>query len=45
MKKSVITEPLATADYDALVAAQSQAIAQLSREIVQEIRDLQAKAK
>ena len=44
VKKSVITEPLSTADYDALVAAQSQAIARLSREIVQEIRDLQATA-
>ena len=44
VKKSVITEPLATVDYDALVAAQSQAVARLSREIVQEIRDLQARA-
>jgi uncharacterized lipoprotein YmbA len=42
VKKSVITEPLSTVDYDALVAAQSQAIAQLSREIAREIRDLQA---
>ena len=39
-KKSVITEPLPTEDYEALVAAQSQALAQLSREIVQEIRNL-----
>jgi len=44
VKKSVITEPLSTADYEALVAAQSQAIARLSREIVREIRDLQASA-
>jgi uncharacterized lipoprotein YmbA len=44
VKKSVITEPLSTADYEALVAAQSQAIARLSREIVQEIRHLQTKA-
>jgi len=44
VKKSVITEPLPTADYEALVAAESQAIARLSREIVLEIRDLQAKA-
>jgi uncharacterized lipoprotein YmbA len=44
VNKSIITEPLPTASYDALVAAQSQAIAQLSREIAQEIRDLQAKA-
>jgi uncharacterized lipoprotein YmbA len=45
VNKSIITEPLPTASYDALVAAQSQAIAQLSREIVREIRDLQASAK
>lgn len=44
VNRSVITEPLPTADYDALVAAQSQAVAQLSREIVQEIRHLQARA-
>jgi uncharacterized lipoprotein YmbA len=44
VNKSLITEPLPTASYDALVAAQSQAVAQLSREIVQEIRNLQAKA-
>ena len=44
VNRSVITEPLTAASYDALVAAQSQAVAQLSREIVQEIRDLQAKA-
>jgi uncharacterized lipoprotein YmbA len=44
VKKSVITEPLATADYDALVAAQSQAVARLSREIVREIDNLQARA-
>ena len=44
VKKSVITEPLSAADYEALVAAKSQAIARLSREIVQEIRNLQARA-
>jgi uncharacterized lipoprotein YmbA len=44
VNRSVITEPLTAASYDALVAAQSHAVAQLSREIVQEIRDLQAKA-
>jgi hypothetical protein len=42
VKTSVIEEPLPAADYKALVAAQSQAIAQLSREIAQEIRRLQA---
>jgi uncharacterized lipoprotein YmbA len=41
VKNSVITEPLSAADYEKLVAAQSQAIAQLSRKIVQEIRSLQ----
>ena len=41
-KASVINEPLAAADYETLVAAKSQAIAQLSREIAQEIRKLQA---
>lgn len=44
-KASVINEPLAAADYGALVAAKSQAIAQLSREIAQEIRKLQAGGK
>jgi uncharacterized lipoprotein YmbA len=44
VKKSVITEPLPAADYEALVAAQSQAIARLSREIAQEIRHLQTRA-
>ena len=44
VKKSVISEPLSAVDYDALVAAKSQAIAQLSRDIVQEIRNLQARA-
>jgi uncharacterized lipoprotein YmbA len=34
-KASVINEPLAAADYESLVAAKSQAIAQLSREIAQ----------
>ncbi|MEJ2101257.1 MAG: PqiC family protein [Desulfobacterales bacterium] len=42
VKKSIITEPLPTADYETLVAAQSRAIARLSREIVREIRDLQS---
>ena len=42
VKKSLITEPLPAANYETLVAAQSQAIAQLSREIVQEIRNLQS---
>jgi len=42
LKKSVITEPLPVVDYDVLVAAKSQAIARLSREIVQEIQQLQS---
>ena len=43
MRKSVINEPLsAEPDYEALVAAHSQAIAQLSREIVKEIQNLQS---
>jgi uncharacterized lipoprotein YmbA len=42
-RKSVINEPLPTeADYEALVAAHSRAIAQLSREIVKEIQNLQS---
>ena len=45
VKTSVIKEPLSAPDYDALVAAKSQAIAQLSREIVQEIGKLQAGGK
>jgi uncharacterized protein len=44
-KASVINEPLSVADYETLVAAKSQAIAQLSREIAQEIRKLQAGGK
>jgi uncharacterized lipoprotein YmbA len=41
-RKSVINEPLSPEpDYEALVAAHSRAIAQLSREIVQEIQNLQ----
>jgi len=44
-KASVINEPLAAADYESLVAAKSQAIAQLSREIAQEIQNLQAGGK
>ena len=43
VRKSVINEPLSTTpDYEALVAAHSRAIAQLSREIVQEIQNLQS---
>ena len=45
VKTSVIEEPLPATDYKALVAAESQAIAQLSREIAQEIRRLQAGGK
>jgi uncharacterized lipoprotein YmbA len=42
-RKSVINEPLTPEpDYAALVAAHSQAIAQLSREIVKEIQNLQS---
>jgi uncharacterized lipoprotein YmbA len=42
VKASVIKEPLSAADYEALVAAKSRAVAQLSREIAQEIRKLQS---
>jgi hypothetical protein len=43
MRKSVINEPLSPEpDYEALVAAHSRAIAQLCREIVQEIQNLQS---
>ncbi|MGD8881780.1 MAG: PqiC family protein [Desulfobacterales bacterium] len=43
VRKSVINEPLPPEpDYEALVAAHSRAIAQLSREIVKEIKDLQS---
>jgi uncharacterized lipoprotein YmbA len=45
VKTSVIEEPLPATDYKALVAAQSQAVAQLSREISQEIQRLQAGGK
>jgi uncharacterized lipoprotein YmbA len=41
VKTSVIKEPMSAPGYDALVAAKSQAIVQLSREIVQEIQKLQ----
>jgi uncharacterized lipoprotein YmbA len=42
-RKSVINEPLSPEpDYEALVAAHSRAIAQLSREIVKEIQNLQS---
>jgi uncharacterized lipoprotein YmbA len=43
VKTSVIKETLSAPDYEALVAAKSQTIAQLSREIAQEIQRLQAK--
>ncbi len=43
VRKSIIKEPLSTeVDYEALVAAQSRAIARLSREIVQEIQNLRS---
>ena len=43
VRKSVINEPLpAEPDYEALVAAQSRAIARLSQEIVKEIKNLQS---
>jgi hypothetical protein len=46
MQKTVINEPLsAEPDYEALVASHSRAIAQLSREIAQKIRRLQAGGK
>jgi uncharacterized lipoprotein YmbA len=42
-RKSVINEPLSPEpDYEALVAAHSRAIAQLSREIIKEIQNLQS---
>ena len=41
-RKSVIREPLLATNYEELVAVKSRAIAQLSREIVQEIRNLQS---
>jgi uncharacterized lipoprotein YmbA len=42
-RKSVINEPLSPEpDYEALVAAYSRAIAQLSREIIKEIQNLQS---
>jgi uncharacterized lipoprotein YmbA len=40
-RKSVIKEPLSATTFEELVAAQSRAIAQLSREIVREIQNLQ----
>ena len=43
VRKSVINEPLSPEpDYEALVAAHSRSIAQLSREIVKEIQNLQS---
>lgn len=43
LRKSVINEPLSSEpDYEALVAAHSRTIAQLSREIVKEIQHLQS---
>jgi uncharacterized lipoprotein YmbA len=41
-RKSVIKEPLSATTFEALVAAQSRAIAQLSREIVREVQNLQS---
>jgi uncharacterized lipoprotein YmbA len=43
VKTSMIKETLPTPDYEALVAAKSQTIAQLSREIAQEIQRLQTR--
>jgi len=40
VRKTLIEEPVLTNDYDGLVAAQSNALATLSREIVEEIRKL-----
>jgi uncharacterized lipoprotein YmbA len=40
VRKSLIEEPVPTNDYEGLVAAQSNALATLSREIVEEIRRL-----
>jgi uncharacterized lipoprotein YmbA len=40
VRKSDIQEPVSGKDYDALVAAQSRAVAALSREIAEEIRRL-----
>ena len=40
VRKSFIEEPVPTKDYDGLVAAQSNALVALSREIVEEIRGL-----
>ena len=40
VRKTLIEEPVLTDDYDGLVAAQSNALATLSREIVEEIRRL-----
>jgi len=40
VRKSLIAEPVLTNDYEGLVAAQSNALATLSRELVEEIRKL-----
>ena len=40
VRKTLIEEPVLTNDYEGLVAAQSNALASLSREIVEEIRRL-----
>ena len=40
VKKATIREPVATEDYEALVAAKSRALATLSREMAEEIRTL-----
>jgi uncharacterized lipoprotein YmbA len=45
VKTSVIKEPVSAPDYDALVAAKSEAITHLSRQIAQEIRKLQSGGK
>lgn len=44
-KKSVIKEPLPAKDYEALVAAKSQALVKLSTEIVENIKNLQISGK
>lgn len=41
-KTSLIKEPVSASDYDALVAAKSQAVAKLSREIADEIRKFES---
>jgi len=43
VRKSIITESVSAKDYEALVAAKSRALAALSREIVEEIKRLEAR--